>query len=95
MAVFVSGLALGATIVTNAGLVSHEASVIVPALAPDAVSFQQHRKLETSLGASRVAIASFDVAHHVRRAAPQYVQGNAAMTAVRYSRRAEFGVGGP
>lgn len=96
IAVFVSGLALGATIATKAGLASTEAAVNAPALDLNAVSLEQHRTFETSLGASnRAASASFDIAHHVRQAAPQSLQSRVAMNAIRYHRRAEFGVGGP
>jgi cysteine synthase len=96
IAIFVSGLGLGATIATTAGIVSHEGSVNAPALDPHGSSLQQHSKDETSLGASNGAAGtSFDVAHHVGQSVPQSLQSGAAINAVRYQRRAEFGVGGP
>ena len=108
--IFVSGLALGATLVTNGGLVSNGASVHSAAFDPNAVSLQQHRKFETSLGASNRAASpsfdiaryvhsaaspSFDSAHHLRQAAPPSLQSDAAIKVVRDHRQGEFGVGGP
>lgn len=94
--IFVSGLALGATLAANAGLVSNGATVHSAAFDPNAVSLQQHRKFETSLGASnRAASPSFDFAHHLRQAAPPSLQSDAAIKVVRDHRQGEFGVGGP
>ena len=110
IALFVSGLALGATLVTNGGLVSNAASVNSPAFDPNALSLQQYRKLEISLGASSRATSpsldiaryihsaaspSFDVAHHLPQAAPPLLQSDAAIKVVRDHRQGEFGVGGP